>query len=125
MKFEMEIRQGKKNKILIEILKEVDKEKCNDSSWVKERRKYLERNGLSEEGLKEKIKEGANVLLELSETDYENQRQFQHNKIQSSTYNSNYKTWVLPDIPFYLKEGRRIHETARRRCQVLAYVINF
>ena len=82
MKFELEIRKGiKKNKILTEIIKEIDQQKCRNSLWLKERRRYLEKNGLSEEGLRKSVAEGKDVVAELSRTDYDNQLQLQYNQI--------------------------------------------
>ena len=74
--FEVKIRKGQKNKILYEIVKEIDKNKGLKSAWVKERRLYLQRNGMSPECIKRNVEEGTRIVEELVRVDEENQLKY-------------------------------------------------
>lgn len=108
LRFEESVRsrEGERN-IVMECLKEKEKNKIQKTRSEKERDEYLKRNGYSQEGIELLRLRGAEEKEKLRNRDEEVQRQEHSERIRGGKYNPRYnyiRSLGLPQYP--RKEGR-------------------
>lgn len=99
---ERAIREGER-KIVIECIKEREKERDKKVGYG-DRELFLRQNGYSSEGIRLQRERGVDVVAIVREREIERMGQWMDGKTENSRYNKRYKDILVAGIPKYLRE---------------------